>query len=44
MSEENEKHYTLYLKQFSNSTNEEKDFIRPHLSIEKYDKGDFFLK
>jgi CRP-like cAMP-binding protein len=44
MSEENEKHYTLYLKQFSNSTNEEKDFIRPNLSIEKYDKGDFFLK
>src|SRR5690606_15914102 len=33
-----------YLKQLNYSAAEEKEFIRDHLSVERFNKGDFFLK
>ena len=39
-----EKYLEKYLEQFSHLNTEEIDFIRPHLSIEERNKGDFVLK
>ena len=44
MTIENNKYYALYLEQLSHSTSEEKNFIKNHLTIQKLDKGEFFLE
>ncbi|WP_375563046.1 Crp/Fnr family transcriptional regulator [Bernardetia sp. OM2101] len=44
MTQENKKYYALYLEQLSHSTPEEKDFIKNHLTIQRLDKGEFFLE
>nr|WP_255710068.1 Crp/Fnr family transcriptional regulator [Pontibacter harenae] len=37
-------YFDLYLKQLNYSTAEEKEFIRGNLSLEPFNKGDFYLK
>ncbi|UOB18906.1 Crp/Fnr family transcriptional regulator [Abyssalbus ytuae] len=44
MQETNKQYFDSYLNQFTHSAPEEIDFIRPHLTIEKLDKGDFYLQ
>src|SRR5690606_4948785 len=44
MTQAKMKYSDLYLKQLNYSSAEEKEFIRDHLSVERYNKGDFFLK
>lgn len=44
MTQTIKKYLDLYLKQLSHSTEEEKEFVKAHLHVKTFNKGDYFLK
>ena len=44
MTQKSKKHFDLYLKQLSYSTEEEKEFIKENLTVKTLNKDDYFLK
>jgi signal-transduction protein with cAMP-binding, CBS, and nucleotidyltransferase domain len=44
MTQTTTKYFDLYLEQLNYSTAEEKKFIKAHLNVKTFDKGDYFLK
>lgn len=44
MTQKSKKHFDLYLKQLSYSTEEEKEFIKENLTVKTLNKNDYFLK
>ncbi|MCV9389169.1 Crp/Fnr family transcriptional regulator [Reichenbachiella ulvae] len=44
MTQQQEEYLEDYLKQYSHSSQEELDYIRPHLSFQELKKGEFYLQ
>ena len=44
MKEDHTLYFQAYLQQFNYESDEEVEFVRSHLSVQKFEKGDYFLK
>ena len=44
MKEDHNLYFQAYLQQFNYESMGEVEFVRSHLSVQKFDKGDYFLE